>query len=40
VRLTDALKYAEGRVPKLYEEKMGKEEKKKIHEFKLFKFKR
>jgi WD40 repeat protein len=38
--LNDALRYAEHRVPKLYEEKMGKEEKKKIQEPKLFEFRR
>jgi hypothetical protein len=38
--LSEALKYAEQRVPKLYEEKMGKEEKRKIQEPKLFDFKR
>jgi len=37
--LMDALKYAEQRVPKLYEEMMGKEEKRKIQEPKLFEFK-
>jgi WD40 repeat protein len=37
--LNEALKYAEQRVPKLYEEKVGKEEKEKIQEPKLFNFK-
>lgn len=36
----EALKYAEERAPKLYEQLMGKEEKMKIHEPKLFEFKR
>ena len=36
--LNEAIRYAEQRVPKLYEEKMGKEETKKIQEPKLFEF--
>jgi WD40 repeat protein len=36
--LSEALRYAEQRVPKLYEEKMGKEETKKVQEPKLFEF--
>jgi WD40 repeat protein len=38
--LTEALRYAEQRVPKLSEEKLGKEATKKIQEPKLFEFKR
>ena len=38
LELTEALRYAEQRVPKLYEEKIGKEETKKIQVPKLFEF--
>jgi hypothetical protein len=38
--LSEALRYAEQRVPKLYEEKIGREEKRKIQVPKLFDFRR